>query len=382
MAAQRTPFDLAAVRREFPIVERCIYLNHAAVGPISHRVRQAMMARNDLHMEQVDRASELAAPIYRKGRVLAARLVGARPERIAYVQNTSHGLSLVADGINWREGDNVVVPAEEFPSNYLVWKTLESKGVLLRHWPLVEGRLTTDGLQGLVDARTQVVAVSQVQFDNGFKCELAAIGEVCQSHDALLVVDGTQSVGAMAIDIAASGVDALIVSAHKWMLGPLGIGFMALSDRAFERIEVHFVGWLSVNEPFRFRRDLDLLPTAERFEPGTENGAGIYGLTARLEEIEEIGLETIEGRILALNDGLAEAVRKMGYVIASPWDTCERSGILTFKHPTIASETLLQRLDEAGIRASLRSGKIRISPHYYNSEAEMEETARTLPSRP
>lgn len=222
MAAQRTPFDLAAVRREFPVVERCIYLNHAAVGPISRRVHRAMIARSDLQMEQVDRAGELSAPIYRKGRESAARLVGATPERIAYVQNTSHGLSLVADGIDWREGDNLVVPAAEFPSNYLVWKTLESKGVVLRHWPLVEGRLTTDGLQGLVDARTRVVAVSQVQFDNGFKCELAAIGAVCQSHDALLVVDGTQSVGAMAIDIAATGVDALVVSAHKWDARALG----------------------------------------------------------------------------------------------------------------------------------------------------------------
>ena len=139
------------------------------------------------------------------------------------------------------------------------------------------------------------------------------------------------------------------------------------------------MGGLSVNEPFEFRRDLDLLPTAERFEPGTENGAGIYGLTARLEEIEEIGLAVVEGRILALNDGLAEAVRNKGYVIASPWGAGERSGILTFNHPTIASETLLQRLMRAGIRVSLRSGNIRVSPHYYNSEAEMEETARALP---
>ena len=134
IAVQGKPFDLAAVRRDFPIVERCIYLNHAAVGPISRRVHRAVIARSDLHMEQIDRASALSAPTYRNGRDLAARLVGAKPERIAYVQNTSHGLSLVADGINWRDGDNVVVPAAEFPSNYLVWKTLESKGVALRPW--------------------------------------------------------------------------------------------------------------------------------------------------------------------------------------------------------------------------------------------------------
>ena len=222
MAATRMPFDLVAVRRDFPIVERCVYLNHAAVGPISRRVPRAVIARSNLHLEQIDRAGELSAPTYWRGRELAARLVGARPERIAYVQNTSHGLSLVADGIDWRAGDNVVVSAGEFPSNFLVWKSLESKGVVLRPWPLAEGRLITDGLQGLVDARTRVVAVSQVQFATGFKCDLAAFGEICRHHDALLVVDGTQSVGAMAVDIAETGVDALVVSAHKWMLGALG----------------------------------------------------------------------------------------------------------------------------------------------------------------
>lgn len=380
MTSENQSYDLAAIRRDFPIVDRCIYVNHASVGPISSRVRQAAGELNDLQMEQIDRASELSAPTYRRGRELAAQLVGSTPERIAYVQNTSHGVSLIANGIDWREGDNVVVPALEFPSNYLAWQALASKGVTLRPWPLDQGRLTAEGLRELVDARTRVVAVSQVQFHNGYRCDLAAYGAVCQRKGALLVVDGTQSVGALAIDVAAFGVDALVVSAHKWMLGPLGIGFMALSDRAFESLAVSAVGWLSVNEPFQFRRELDLLPTAERFEPGTENGAGIYGLTARLEEIREVSLAVIEDRILGLNEGLAAAVRSKGYTVTSPWGDDERSGILTFKHPTVASEVLLGHLGKAGIQASLRNGAIRISPHYYNSEAEIEAIDRALPA--
>jgi len=378
MTTKDESFSVAKVRKDFPIVERCIYLNHAAIGPISRRVRQAMITQVDLHMEHIDRAGEVSASTYQKGREMVARLVGSRPERIAYVQNTSHGLSLVAAGIDWREGDNVVVPAMEFPSNFLIWKTLQSKGVALRPWTLDHGRLTADGLRGLVDNRTRVVAVSQVQFHNGFRCDLAAYGEVCRSHDALLVVDGTQSTGALAVDVAASGVDALVVSSHKWMLGPLGIGFMALSDRAFDQLSVHVVGWLSVVDPFQFRRELDFLPTAERFEPGTENGAGIYGLTARLEEIEDVGIKVIEGRILALNEQFAEALRSSGYRITSPWGMGERSGILTFMHRSIPSETLLERLSEARTHVSLRGGAIRISPHYYNSEAELEETTRIL----
>ena len=373
-----TDLDIRAVRAEFPIVERCIYLNHAAVSPISRRVQQAIIERTNLHLEEPDRAGAISAPIYQRGRELAARLVGSQPERIAYTQNTSHGLSIVANGLPWQDGDNVVVPADEFPSNYLIWSSQRSRDVGLREVPATGGRLLPEQVEQFVDDRTRVVALSHVQFYNGFRADLASIAEICRRHDALLVVDGTQSVGAIDLDTEKAGVDALVVSAHKWMLGPLGIGFMALSDRAFEQLSVTSIGWLSVNDPFEFRRELDFLPDARRFEPGTENAAGMCGLAARLEQIDEIGIDQIERHILSLTDYLVERLSADGYEVTSPREAAEKSGIVTFRDPNRPTGELFERLDAAAIRVSQRAGGIRISPHYYNTIEEMDRVLEAL----
>src|SRR5262249_22183022 len=158
------------------------------------------------------RQSQLNAPIYREGRERAARLVGAAPERIAYIQNTSHGISLLANGLGLRSGDNVIVPEREFPSNTLAWLQLEAAGGEIRRVAAIAGRMTADAIRPALDARTRVVTLSQVQYWNGHRCDVAAIGELCRPGGVLLIVDGTQSVGAMPLDISASGVDALVVS--------------------------------------------------------------------------------------------------------------------------------------------------------------------------
>ena len=365
-------FDLTAVRQEFPIVESCVYVNHAAVGPIPRRVQQAIQEQTALHLTQIDTSREMVLARYEQGRQLAAQLVGSRPEQIAYIQNTSHGISLIANGLEWQAGDNVIVPELEFPSNYLAWLALQAKGVELRFMQAGDGRLHPDQLYKLIDQRTKVVAMSHVQFYNGFQCDLAAFGDICQQHEALFVVDGTQSIGALTADVSVMGVDALVVSAHKWMLGPLGIGFMALSERALARLSVAVVGWLSVQRPFDFRRQLELLPDARRFEPGTENGVGMFGLTARLAQIQETGTSVIEQRVLSLTDQLCEGLRQHGYKVTSPRQEKERSAIVTFIHPHIASEQLFAQLSQVNVRASVRNGAVRISPHYYNSEDEID----------
>ena len=371
-------FDLTAVRQQFPIVNDCVYVNHAAVGPIPRRVQQAMHEQIDLHLTQIDTSREAVLARYAQGRQLAGQLVGARAEHIAYIQNTSHGVSLIANGLDWQAGDNVILPELEFPSNYLAWLNLKDKGVELRFMRAENGRLHANQLHQLIDQRTKAVTMSHVQFYNGFKCDLAAFGEICQTHEALLVVDGTQSIGAVTADVSAMGVDALLVSAHKWMLGPLGIGFMALSSRTLERLAVMAPGWLSVNDPFTFRRELDWLPDARRFEPGTENGAGIFGLTARLAQIADTGADVIEQRVVALTDRLCESLAQRGFEITSPRGADERSGIVTLIHPRLPSAELFAQLTQANVRASLRNGAVRVSPHYYNSEDEIDFIMSTL----
>ncbi len=374
-----TAFDLAAVRADFPITAHCTYVDHAAVGPISRPVQAAMVEQATLQMDWSSLRSDVWRDRETRARELAAALVNAAPERIAMIQNTSHGLSIVTQGIDWRAGDNVVLAACEFPSNYYPWINLEARGVEARLARRDDGRPTAADLAPLIDARTRVVAVSQVQYLTGFRSDLGPIAELCRGHDALLVVDGMQGVGAMTIDLAATGVDVLAVSAHKWLLGPLGIGFLALSDRAFERLSVAAVGWLSVEDPFAFNYRLDLLQDARRFEPGTENAAGISGLHAALQMIADLGATAIEGRVIDLTDRLCDGVRGKRYEVLSSRRPGEASGIVTFRGDGGRTERALERLAAADILVSARAGGVRISPHHYNSEDEIDHIVATLP---
>ncbi|MCB0000397.1 MAG: aminotransferase class V-fold PLP-dependent enzyme, partial [Anaerolineales bacterium] len=237
-----------------------------------------------------------------------------------------------------------------------------------------------DHFRQAIDGRSRILAVSYVQYSSGFRSDLAKLGQLCRDHDMLLVVDGTQAVGAMQIDVTAAGVDVLAVSAHKWMLGPLGIGFMALSDRALERLAVKKVGWLSVRNPFQFNYVLDLLPTAERFEPGTANSPGIFGLGATVEMLLATSQARIEARILALTDLLCAEVERHGYEVITPRGVGEKSGIVIFRSGRHDSQMLLERLTAVNIAVSLRNGGIRVSPHFYNTEAEIEQLVAQLPT--
>ena len=303
---QAGPIPLEDLRRAFPICGRVTYLNHAATGPISRDVQAAIQRQTEIHVLHHETASARFKPVYDNCRAAAARLAGAHPDRVAFIQNTSHGISLLANGQDWRAGDVVIVPEMEFPSNYLAWLALEARGVELRRLKLVNGRATPEELARVIDRRTRIIALSQVQYFNGFRADLAAFAEIAHAHDARLIVDGTQSTGAIGIDVETTGIDALVVSAHKWMLGPLGIGFMALSDRMLAETRVSQLGWLSVVDPFAFNRRIELPDDATRFEPGTENSAGIFGLGQRLKEIEAYSLPAIEARVLCLTERLAE----------------------------------------------------------------------------
>ncbi|MEM7803208.1 MAG: aminotransferase class V-fold PLP-dependent enzyme, partial [Chloroflexota bacterium] len=241
--------DINSIRSLFPITTKCTYLNHADVGPIPASVQTAMAEQGRLHMEYIGSARNKVQDRYRAGRFLAAQLVEGSADRVSYIQNSADGLSIVINGIDWQEGDNLIIPAKAFPTNYHPWMKLKQRGVEVRLIELHNGCLTPDALKPLIDERTRLVSISQVQFFNGFRVDLASFSEICHAHDALLVVDGTQAVGGMTLDMWSSGTDVLIVSAHKWILGPWGIGFMVFSDRAFEALEVSHIGLKSLRNP-------------------------------------------------------------------------------------------------------------------------------------
>lgn len=369
--------DIDSLRADYPITERCTYLNHAAVGPVSTGVAAA--TAKAARMQSEDPAAMNAALAARSASVreLAARLLGAAPERIAFIGNTSHGLSLIANGLDWQHRDQVILSNKEFPSNYLPWLQQQDAGVELVNLPLVNGCLTPGALADVITPRTRVVAISHVQYHNGFRADIAGLARVARAHDALLVVDGTQSIGAMQFDLDGWDADALVFSGHKWMLCPKGIGLMVLSERALERIKVTIPGWQSVNDRFAFRRELDFLPSAARFESGTENAPGRFALECRLQEILNHGPDQIEDRILTLRDQIADAFQADGWQITSPGGP-SRSGIVTARRDGIDPGALSKDLEAEGIRTSARGGALRVSPHAYNTKDEIDRFAEAI----
>lgn len=368
--------DVSAARAEFPSAEVAIHFDHASVSPISTRVADAMgrvverYVAVGFHDSWRDEIETVRAQV--------AALLGSTAGNIAFTQNTSTGLSIAANGIDWRPGDNVVVPEHEFPSNYYPWMNLQPRHVRLHRVPAPDGHASIDAIADAMDERTRVVAVSAVQFSNGYRYDLDRLGELCQRHGALLVVDGTQAVGALAVDVTRSQIDVLAVSAHKWMLGPSGIGFVHVSDRALGQIRPDIVGWLSVTEPFAFDYQLALPRTADRYEPGTENVFGIIGLGAAVSLFLQYGTHQVEARVLTINDQLCEELERTGHQIISPRAPAQRSGILIFRSLRESAQDLHARLTAAGVKCAPRGGGIRFSPHFYNNDDDLHAAFEAL----
>lgn len=368
--------DVDRIRAEFPITGHAVYLNHAAVGPIPRRSQRAMAEAIEAYLV-LDRTGWVERD--RHVRAQSAALINARPDQIAFIKNTSEGLSMAANGLDWRAGDNAIIPAGDFPSVVYPWLNLADQGVEARLIEARDGRILLDDLRAAIDGRTRAIAISTVQFKSGFRCDLAAIGALCREHDLLFVVDGIQSLGALGCDVQGCGIDVLAADAHKWLMGSQGIGIFYCSDRALERLKVRTVGWLSVKEPFQFLPEIDLLPDARRFEPGSENTIGIFGLGGTLDLIMELGIDAIEARVLALTDLLCDGLACKGYRVRSPRGVCERSGIVIFDSAAHPTDDVFQRLTAERVMVSVRGGGIRVSPHYYNTEAEIEQLLHLLP---
>jgi selenocysteine lyase/cysteine desulfurase len=292
---------------------------------------------------------------------------------VAFAANTSDGLAVVANGLDWREGDNVVGASCEFPSNVYPWMNLGPKGVEFRAAPERDGRVDPEDLFLLVDDRTRVVALSWVQFASGFRTDLARVGRFCRERGVLFVVDAIQGLGVLDLDVERDDVDVLASSAHKWLLGSEGIGLLYVSDRVVDRIEPARVGWTSVNDWIKWSRyDLTFREGAGRFEPGTLNTFGVYALGASLELLLEVGVPEIERHARAITDRLVEGLTGRGFHVVSPRTEGEWSAIVAATHPEHTPHELVKRLHERGIAVAHRAGRLRVSPHLYNTADEID----------
>jgi cysteine desulfurase / selenocysteine lyase len=369
-----------SARALFPICEHFIYMNHAALGPLPRPA--------------VERVSSLALSLAESGdehwtdrldeaervRGLAACLVGAQQKHeIAFVQNTSDGLSVIAEGVDWNPGDNVVGANCEFPANVYPWMRLTSKGVEYRQAVERNGRVDAEDVLALVDDRTRVVALSWVQFASGFRSNLAQIGAACRERGVFFVVDAIQGLGALGLDVERDFVDVFSADAHKWLLGPEGIGLLYVSDRIVDRIEPARVGWTSVQDWIKWSRyELKYREGAGRFECGTLNTLGIYALGASIELLLELGTDVIERRVLDLSDRLVQGLDARGYTIVSSRRPGEASAIVAATHPKTEPHAIVSKLREHEILVAHRAGRVRISPHFYNSEDEVDRLLQVL----
>ena len=360
-------------RKLFPVTKNVTYLNHASLGPLSTRAYEAMEAhardqRDFGATHWRDWYSE-----YDRLRGTISRLIGSKPDEIALLKNTSEGLSFVAEGLRWEEGENVVTTALEFSSNYTPWKHLERRGVETRIAKLP----TVEEIDKCIDDRTRIVTVSAVAFHNGFRADLDAIGELCERTGVLFCVDAIQAMGAVPIDVRRSKIAFLAADGHKWMCGPEGCATFFVAEEHREKLEVLENGWTNIKRGGRFIEcGLELMPDARRFEAGSLNTNGVYGLRAAIELLLEIGIDEIAAELVRLATRLADGLDSIGWKTARP----VASGIVGATPP--AGETSLLKwhriLEEKGIITAPREGLLRFSPHYYNDDSEIDRAIDAL----
>ncbi|MFQ6101558.1 MAG: aminotransferase class V-fold PLP-dependent enzyme [Anaerolineae bacterium] len=374
----RSPYpDVEALRTAFPVTKHCTYLNHAAVAPLPNPVRAAMskfIADRGVIFGRKRRYEHVSDDL----RGVLAWLINGTPEEIAFVQNTSEGLNVIANALPLEPGDNVIFCDMEFPSNVYPWMNLQRRGIKTRCAPHDGGGLTVEVLERRADEHTRVVAVSSVEFLTGFKSDLQALGAWCREQGAYFVVDGIQSLGAAPLDVQACQVDFLSCGGPKWLMGPAGQGFIYCRQELLDELVPPFVGCLSVTGWEDWRDyNLTFLPDASRFELGTPNIVGQIGLLAAVRFLMEIGIPAIERWTLHLTNLLIEDLQRRGYEVVSNLEPKRRSAIVSFGLPGDVDEAI-QKLADAKVVVSKREQYIRVSPHCYNTEEEITRVGEVL----
>jgi cysteine desulfurase/selenocysteine lyase len=361
------------VRALFPITEDCLFLDHARVAPISTRVEEAIVR----FASQATRDLRLRYPYWNERaegvRAACARLVGASPDQVAFVKNTTEALSFVAEGLEWRAGDVVLSADREFPSNVYPWLGLGRLGVETRLLEPGPAGLTVDDVARAIDDRVRLVSLSAVSYGAGERIDLAGIADVCRRRDVLFVVDGIQAIGAIAVDMARDGMDCIAADGHKWLCGPEGGGLIALSDRLLARLRPVQLGWKSMTTASYYPYDFTLRRDAAKLEAGSLNLLAIHALGAAVDLALEVGVDVIEARLGELTALFEEGFRTRGLDVLGrdAHGNRGRSGIVTFV-PRRAPERLRQDLWERGVASTVRFGGIRLSPHHYQDDRDVD----------
>lgn len=373
-----TTDPLEAFREQMSRGAKMAYFDHASLSPLpmvtAQRIRdfalQSAEMGNVCWLEWLREAEQ--------ARLEAAKMIGASGEEICFVPNTTAGVNLVAEGLDWREGDNVVTFADEFPTNLYPWLHLESRGVECRNLATQDGAIDYDQLAAACDSRTRVVSVSWVGYQTGYRVDVDRIGEIARRAGALLNLDAIQGMGVFPIDVAQTPVDFLQTGGQKWLLGPEGIGFAYVRREHLDKLRPTNVGWNSVANPFDYANiDLTFKPSAARFAGGGWNMVGTLAMGQSLKLLNTLGAKMISRRVLEYTDMACDRLATVGAVITTNRDMRhrggeQRSGIVSFELPGRDPKWFRKRCVEQNVALSCRAGRLRISPHAYNTEDDLQ----------
>jgi selenocysteine lyase/cysteine desulfurase len=371
--------NMEKIRDQFPITRNKVFLNHAAHSPLPKPVADAIRK----YVEESSNFWTTSGEWNDGGKPFFAKLIGAKTEEIAFVENTSMGLNMAANVLRYPPGSKVVTTDLEYPSVVYPWLR-RSLGAKVHYVNNVDGKILLEDVERAVDDKTVAVAVSHVEYFNGFRNDLRALSQIAHEHGAYLIVDAIQSAGAMQIDVKRDDVDFLTTACYKWLLSPPGAGYLYVKDELIEKFEPPFVGWASVKQEIFDTIDfwdiwsLKLSETASRFEVGSPSFISLVGAREALKMLLDFGIENVERRILKLTGYLIEAVKNFGLTLQTPEEIPHRSGIVNFKIDN--PREVVERLNHKGIIVSARAHGIRLSPHFYNDEAEIDKFIEEIKS--
>lgn len=369
--------NIQEIREQFPITRKKAFMNHAAQSPLPKPVVDIIRK----YMDEYSRLGTTSIQCKDWGKSQFGKLIGARTEEIALITNTSEGMNLTANVLSYPRGSKIVTTDLEYPSVVFPWLR-NSLGVKVHYVKNVSGKVSLDDMEKAVDDKTVAVAISHVEYANGFRHNLRVLSEIAHEHGAYLIVDAIQSVGTMPIDVKRDDVDFLASSCYKWLLSPSGAAYLYVKDELIEKLEPPSTGWASVNQEMFETADfydiwnMKLSKTASRFEVGSPAEISHIGAQAAMKLLWDCGLENIKKRIIKLTDHLIASVQSLGLELQTPEEKQCRSGIVNFK--ISEPKKVVEKLKRKGVVVSARAKGIRVSPHFYNTEEEIDKLVEEI----
>ena len=373
------PETIEKARSYFPYLKNgIIYFNHASTGPITtkviERIESFLKERSEEKMDDYCVFKDVADET--KGMI--GEMINCSGDRIAFLDNTTNGIIWLAQGIDWKEGDRIILNDVEFPANVYPFLQLKEKGVEVDFLKSTNGIVTAEEIIGAIKPQTKLISVSFVQFLSGYRIDLEKIGKVCREKGIIFSVDAIQGLGAIMLDVEKYNIDFLASGTQKWLLGLQGLAFLYVRKELQDKMKSAPIGWLAVKDAWNLLNfDLTTKETAERFQPGTLNNLGIYAFNSSMKFFKEFGFDEIEKRVLNNAKYFIEELAKIGFE-SQLFSLPEKhlSGIVSFRNGN--AQKIFEHLSQKKIVCSLREGYIRFAPHFYNTKQEIDFVVNTM----